>query len=86
MSTVLFGKLQLLPLTTLRLPCIERPLHQGQLGHRIMRWQVLTVLAVPYYGLQSTDELGKDRIDVVESCEQNHDVGTRLRIPLGEEA
>lgn len=51
-----------------------------------MRWQVLTVLAVPYYGLQSTDELGKDRIDVVESREQNHDVGTRLRIPLGEEA
>ncbi|KAI6768732.1 hypothetical protein HG531_010921 [Fusarium graminearum] len=46
------------------------------LVHRIMRWQVLTVLAVPYYGLQSTDELGKDRIDVVESREQNHDVGT----------
>lgn len=48
--------------------------------------RVLTVLAISYYSLQDANELGKDGIDMVESCEQNHDVGAWMRVPLGEEA
>lgn len=46
----------------------------------------LTVLAISYYSLHCADKLGKDGVDVVESCEQDHDVGARLGVSFREEA
>lgn len=46
----------------------------------------LTLFAIPYYSLYSADEVGKHGINLIESCEKDHDIGARVWVSFGEEA
>lgn len=46
----------------------------------------LTALAIPYYMVQGTNEVGENSVDVVQTGKDRYYIGARVGVPFGQDS